>query len=362
MTRDILIIGGGIIGMLTARELSLAGARVTLIEKNQTGQESSWAGGGILSPLYPWRYPKPVTSLATWSQHHYPQLAEDLFAETDIDPQWIQSGLLILDKLSVEEQHEAIRWANTSNNKLEFLVNTDINKTEPGLNSKHTQCIHLPDIAQVRNPRIVKALKKSLVQRGVGIIENTEVTHIDIKDKRISGVKTTQDQYTAEHIIVSCGAWSSKLLADIQVKLAVKPIRGQMILAKAQPGQISNIILDNNRYIIPRRDGRVLIGSTLEDVGFDKSTTQEAQDSLWQTATELVPLLNAVEIEHHWAGLRPGTQQGIPYICEHPDIKGLFINAGHFRNGVILGLASARLMTDIISNNCTIMDPDPYAL
>jgi len=375
--KDVLIIGGGIIGMLCARELTLAGATVTLIEKNQTGKESSWAGGGILSPLYPWRYPKAVTALAHWSSQHYAALATSLQTETGIDSQLIQSGLLVLDQLSSEEQNNAINWANSTNNNIELLANSDLhcyfNTTTDtdtdthyniaALNKKFTQGILLPNIAQIRNPRLVKALKASLLLAGVNFVENEEVSDIKIQKNRVSHIMTqTNKQYHADNVVVASGAWSTPLLAKADIRIDVKPVRGQMILINAMPGLIRHIILNNNQYLIPRQDGRILVGSTLENVGFDKSVTKEAKQSLWETATDLLPALSQFSIEHHWAGLRPGSINGIPTIAVHPDINNLYINTGHFRNGVILGPASARLLTELITENRTILDPKPYAL
>ena len=361
-SNDVLIIGGGILGLLSARELQRAGARVTLIDKNRIGTESSWAGGGILSPLYPWRYTDPVNALAKWGQAQYPLIADALINETGIDPEWTTSGLLILDEPEPDEHNTIATWAKAFDSKLDLLVNNDIRRCEPVLNNKFTQGIHMPDVAQIRNPRLIKALEVSLLAAGVNIIENTEVTDIVVKANRVTGIKTPSGDYTADHIVVASGAWSTRLLAAINVTIDVKPVRGQMIIIDTQPGLVSKIILENNHYIIPRRDGQLLVGSTLEDVGFDKSTTEEAKQLLQQVAIELAPPLAQYKIKHHWAGLRPGSPGGIPIISAHPDIKGLFINTGHFRNGVVLGPASARLLTDLITSKRTILDPKPYTI
>ncbi len=349
-------------GLLSARELQRAGARVTLIDKNKIGTESSWAGGGILSPLYPWRYTDPVNALAKWGQAQYPIIADTLTRETGIDPEWTASGLLILDNLQPDEHNTIATWAKTFDSKLDLLVKNDIRRCEPVVNSKFTQGIHMPDVAQIRNPRLVKALKVALLAAGVNIIEDTEVTDIVVKSNHVTGIKTPSGDHVADHIVVASGAWSTQLLADINVTIDVKPVRGQMIIIDAQPGLVSKIILENNHYIIPRRDGQLLVGSTLEDVGFDKSTTEEAKQLLQQAAMALVPTLEQFKIKHHWAGLRPGSPKGIPIISAHPDIKGLFINTGHFRNGVILGPASARLLTDLITAKRTILDSKPYTI
>jgi glycine oxidase len=220
----------------------------------------------------------------------------------------------------------------------------------------------MPDVGHVRNPRFIKGMKASLLKQGVKILENTPVKKLSIQEDQINGVILEGEELTADAVIVAGGAWSSNLLAETGVTLPVRPVRGQMLLYRAKPGVVSRIFLSKDRYLIPRRDGRVLIGSTLEETGFDKSTTEQAREELQQEAQRLVPALANFEVEHHWAGLRPGSPTGIPFIGEHPLVKNLFVNSGHFRNGVVLGLASAHLLTDIMLMRNPIIDPDPYKI
>ena len=161
-------------------------------------------------------------------------------------------------------------------------------------------------------------------------------------------------------MIVAGGAWTSKIIQAFARPPAVKPVKGQMILFKGEPGVLKTIVLSQGRYLIPRRDGRIVVGSTLENTDYDKSITASAQTNLAAAAIELMPALAAVPIEHHWAGLRPGSEQGVPYICEHPEIHGLYINSGHYRNGVILGAGSAQLMADLICETAPAIDPTFY--
>ena len=163
-------------------------------------------------------------------------------------------------------------------------------------------------------------------------------------------------------MIITAGAWSGQLLNTIGTSLEVNPVRGQMILFMTQPGLISRIVLSNDRYIIPRRDGCVLVGSTVEHVGFNKSTTAIGLEELKYAAFELIPRLVDYSVEEHWAGLRPSSPNGVPYIGKHPTIEGLYINTGHFRNGIVLGLASAHLLADIILERPPILEPSIYAL
>lgn len=355
---DILVIGGGIIGLLTARELAGSGEKVTLVEMGRTGREASWAGGGIISPLYPWRYADCITALALWSQRVYPDLCMDLAEQTGVDPELVSSGLLILDG---EEQTQALAWSGSHESNIQILAGDALHGTEPGLGLRPSHAIWMPDIQQVRNPRLVRALRRS-VEKRIRIREQEEVTEILVESGRVVGARTSKDIIRAERVIVCTGAWTARLLKQLGGNTDIEPVRGQMILFYAKPGQINHLVLHRERYVIPRKDGRILIGSTLEHTGFDKTTTSEAKEELYRAAIEIFPLLKRTPIETQWAGLRPGSPSGIPYIGAYPGVSGLYFNAGHYRNGLVTGPASARLAVDLMLERAPLTDPAPYAM
>ncbi len=360
---DIYVIGGGLSGLLTAWELANAGAKVTVLEKQAIGQESSWAGGGILSPLYPWRYPDPVNILACWSQDHYQQFCEQLSLQSGIDPQWQPSGMLMLSM--AEEISRASTWAQQFKREMVPVVGKPLLGLESGISPAVSSepALWMPQVAQVRNPRLLKALRVQLEKLGVNLSEYVEVSGFYTDAGKLTGLRLAgHGRINANSVVVASGAWSGGLLGDLGIRTEIVPVRGQMLLFKAEPGVLSRIVLYQGRYLIPRQDGRILVGSTMEHVGFDKSTTNQSLEELHSVALKVVPELANYPIERHWAGLRPGSPEGIPLISAHPAVDGLFVNAGHFRNGVVMGLCSARLAADLILDRQPVVDPLPYQI
>lgn len=353
-----IIVGGGIIGLMQARALALEGWRVTVLEQGDVGRESSWAGGGILSPLYPWRYPEAVSQLAAWGQDYYPILANELVAEGGIDPQWTQSGLLILDG---HEHDQARAWAQRRELPcLELDYRAQCERV-PRIQSQGEPALWFPTLGQIRNPRLMKSLLSSCLSHGVQINPHTPVRGLLQDTAGVQGVITAQGQFTADRVIIASGAWSALLLKD-RVELPVHPVKGQMILLRGQPGMLNPIVLYQDRYLIPRRDGRILVGSTVEETGFDKQVSASARQELLGFVRKILPGLAELPVEAHWAGLRPASPLGIPYICQVRDTANLYVNTGHFRNGVILAPASVRLLTDLLMSRAPILDPAPYQL
>ncbi|WP_136255859.1 glycine oxidase ThiO [Onishia niordana] len=358
---DFLIIGGGVIGMMTALQLADAGQSVTLVERGECGREASWAGGGIVSPLYPWRHAAPVSRLSRWSEGFYPELSLRLLEETGIDPEYRQKGLLYL---RVEDEEQALGWAREAGKPLERVGPEVIYAKEPAAAPGCEQALWMPTLGSIRNPRLGSALRARLAAMPTVTLREHEAVISLERDASgaVVGARTQEELVTAQRVIVCGGAWAAQLLESVEVTLPVRPVKGQMILFKAPPGLVQRVVLMDGRYVIPRGDGRVLAGSTLEEAGFDKATTQEARESLWQSATQIVPALVDCEVEHHWAGLRPGSPEGIPFTGAVPGVENLWVNAGHYRNGLVLAPASSRLLVDELLGREPILDPAPYRL
>ena len=326
---DCLVIGGGVIGMMSARMLAISGAKVTLIDQRECGKESSWAGGGIISPLYPWHYDDLTNDLSFKSQAVYEDLCQDLYNSSGIDPQYRKSGLLMMDEF---ETLEAKDWMKRYN-----------------VNYKHhSDGALFTHVASARNPRLLQALKVDILKKGVKIVEHAQVNHLITKSDKAIGVSSSQGDFFADNIVACAGAWSGSLL---DLDNDVFPMKGQMIILKAKIGDVEHIILDQGRYIIPRVDGRILVGSTMEDVGFNRDIDQLTKDNLYEFAWQHVSELKKAKIEKHWSGFRPASRSGGAIIGRDKKYDNLFINTGHFRNGLNMAPASADKITQLVNEN-----------
>lgn len=359
---DFLICGAGISGLLVARELLLAGASVRLIDRREPGQEASWAGGGIVSPLYPWRYNDAVSALANKAQDAYPELSHALAEETGIDPQLNVCGLLMLDAHDTEQ---ALSWAGRFGRDMELLSDAQVYAREPQLAAGFKQGLWMPGVANVRNPRLLQALRRYVEDHGnAQLTAHCELLGFQTQDNTVTGLQVSmngrQDLISAGRYVLTAGAWTGSLLAGIGQALPIDPVKGQMLLYRLDHKYINSIILTQGRYLIPRQDQHVLVGSTLEPGDFDKSTSREALNSLRQSASAMLPMLAEQPVIAQWAGLRPGAPDGIPFIGALPAFTNLFVNAGHYRNGLVLAPASARLMADILLGRSPEIEPQPY--
>jgi glycine oxidase len=272
--------------------------------------------------------------------------------------------------LRVEDEALALDWAHTQHKPLEVIGREALYAREPHLAAGHQQALWMPTLGSIRNPRLGQALRARLLAHPrIRVREECEVTQLVLATpSRVTGVRLVDETVSADNVVVCGGAWSGRLLAAAGVLLPVRPVKGQMMvfnpvaagLCSVDEPLLSRVVLCDGRYVIPRADGRILIGSTLEHQDFDKSTTAQARESLHASAASILPALGELEPEHHWAGLRPGTPDGTPFIGAVPGLHGLYVNAGHYRNGLVLAPAATRLLSDILLGRESFMSAQAF--
>ncbi len=359
---DGLILGAGAIGLSLAYELAQHGWKVRVVDRGEPGREASWAGAGILPPANQQHARDPLEQLRGLSCRLHVSWAEQLRAETGIDTGYRACGGIHVARQPGEVASLKVAVRDWSAEGIESipLDAAGLRQREPALAAFHsgqvTAAYWLPGEAQLRNPWHMRALLRACEQRGVEISQRQEVLGWETEHGSVTAVKTARGALRARTICVAAGAWTTALLQPLGLRLELRPWRGQMALLGGPRGLLQHVINEGPRYLVPRDDGRVLVGSTMEDVGFDKSTTPHAVAQLVQFAHELVPDLRSAPIEQSWAGLRPGTGDGMPYLGRMPGYDNLFVAAGHFRNGLYLSPATAVVMGQIMREQAPAID------
>ncbi|MFQ5508684.1 MAG: glycine oxidase ThiO [Leptospirillia bacterium] len=363
-TPDVLILGGGIIGTLCAIELARKGAVVHVLERSAPGRESSWAGAGILSPIYPWNYPDALSHLVNRSLSLYPALVEWLAEVSGTDPQHRKSGLIIPVFHTSEwaALSGAGSWSRRFGWVMERLDRTAARTVEPCLGEDMAGGLYWPDTGQIRNPRLIRAAEAAARHLGVVFHSGEEVIGIERRDRRVTGARTPGGHYTADKVLIATGSWSGGVAESAGFSLPVSPVKGQILLLKTAPGTLRRIVKHDQAYLVPRADGRILVGATMEMAGFDRHTTVEAMHFLFGAVRAMTPVLSGAEVEKHWMGFRPGTPDGLPFLGRAPGTDNLYVAAGHYRNGVILAPATAEAMACMIDDKTPPVALDAFAV
>jgi glycine oxidase len=364
---DILIIGGGVIGLTTAYFLARDGARVTVVDQADFGQEVSWAGAGILPAGEQERWDHPVEHLRARSAAMFPSLSAELRELTGIDNGYVRCGGLEFPEEESESgarRHSTIRASRTEwhGEDAQLLDAEEVRRLEPALAGNLGPAYHLPDTAQIRNPRHIKALLAACHQRGVRLTPGCPVGGFITNGPRVLAAKALGGELAADRFLIATGAWSDPLLEHLGCRPGIKPIRGQIVLLRLDRPIFRMVLIRGACYLVPRSDGRVLIGSTEEDVGYDKRTTAGAIADLIALAVGLVPALADAPVERCWAGLRPGSPDGLPFLGPAPSWDNVFVAAGHFRAGIQLSPGTALVMKECLLGQSPTMPLQPFRL
>lgn len=352
---DCTIVGGGVIGLSIARRLRSDGVRVTLLERGRCGGEASWAAAGVLAPCNPHRH-DGIAALRQRSLSLYPLFCAELLEETGVDPEYEPCGELeialnadSLRSLQDDAKAGASRRLPDDRPAYQFLSPEETRRIEPVASESILGALECRETAQVRNPRLLRALHASCVKGGVDIREETAVHDFVLDGSRLVGVQTDKDKLYADKVILCAGAWSSQISQRVHELMPVHPIRGQIILMKFESRPFTRVISRGKTYLVPRRDGHVLLGATQEhDAGYNKRNTPKGIADLFEKGVKLVPSIAEAAVVTQWAGLRPGTPDDNPHIGPVPGFDGLVAATGHFRSGLILAPITAEIVASLI--------------
>jgi glycine oxidase len=365
---DVAIVGAGAIGLSLAWELAQRGKRVVLLDAGEPGRETSWAGAGILPPCLAPESNDPLTALHRLSMELHPIWAERLQAETGVDVGFRRCGgvYLAFDRGEAAALAGMAFEAEAGGVSVETWSPAEIVRHEPALREMLSReeplaARFFPGECQLRNPRFVKALRLACEQAGVEIKPHVRVNRIAADGRQIVAFSTeSNEQVRAGAFVVAAGAWTPKILSAVGIAPEIFPIRGQMLLYESPEPRLRSVVNVGPRYFVPRDDGLLLVGATEEEVGFEKANTSEGVAELRRLAERALPSLKGREPLRTWAGLRPATFDGLPYLGRAPGFENLFVAAGHFRAGLTLAPGTAVVLADELCSRTPVVPLQPF--
>ena len=357
---NVIIVGGGVMGCGIALRLRQAGARVTVLERAIPGAEASSAAGGILAPQMESEGPGPFLELCLRSRALYPEFAAELLALTGVNVNYLPGGLLHLafDEAGAQRLKATVEWQRALDLRAELLGPAEVHALEPQLSPQVVAAARFPDDHQVDNRLLTRALTMAAARVGASF-RTGYVRGVVEEHGRVVGVDIDGETLRADAVVIAAGSWSGLVQGVSVDPRVVRPARGQMVQLQTRLPLFSHVVFSDKGYLIPRADGRVLAGSTLEFAGFEKHVTAEGLHRILSLAMELCPALASAPVQETWAGLRPYTDDHLPILGAGP-LPGLFLATGHFRNGILLAPITARLMAQAVLGESSSLDLTPF--
>lgn len=344
----VAIIGAGIMGCATARALTKRGADVVLLERAIPGAEASSAAAGILGAQVEGHATGPRLDAAVRARRDYAALAAELRDETGIDIGYRVSGALVIARSDAERAPlaDAVASQRGAGLRAELVDAAGARAIEPSLGDV-VAAAHYPDESQVDPPSLLRALVASVGRARVELRAGATVQQLVVEGDRCVGVRVDDAELRADAIVLAAGSWAS-LVPGLPASMpAVRPARGQIVQLDERPPKLATIVVSGHSYAVPRGDGRVLCGSTVEMVGFRKEVTAGGVHAILSNVLATVPSLAAAAVTATWSSFRPHTADGRALVGASP-LAGLFLATGHFRNGILLANETARDVADAV--------------
>ena len=360
---DVIVVGAGVIGCSVAYHLAKAGVAVAILERGQVGREASWASAGILNHGRP-ASTHPYERLATLSRGLFEPLVEELMELTGVDPEYRHSGGIhvFLDEEGVEQAGNYYRGSVLTGLEVEYLEPADLFELEPVLNREARAAIRFPGDGSIRPPRLVRSLSLAAQRLGTRILEHTPVVDLEIQSGRVAAILTPEGRIVGESFVLATGAWSGLVGNRAGVNLPVYSSKGEIVLLESLPGMLGQIVNNDGHYLVPRSDGKLLVGATEEAVGFDKTSTVHGVLELLDWAFHVAPGLSDATFVTSWAGLRPAPRRGGPFLGRLREFENLYVATAHNSNGMLLAPASGLLMSELLTNRPTSLSLEPFAV
>jgi glycine oxidase len=350
---DVVIIGGGIIGGSCAFQLSKAGLKVAILEKKTVGSGASGCSAAMLEYQTDSHRGEPFISLAKASNRQFPTLYEEIKNLTGIDFQYERCGILQIatnpeDQILLE--NETIRQSHQGA-KADWLSAEELATQYPELDNPQYGGAFFHEDGQVNGEKFTAAMIKAAQLKGTQIFEHVNIQRIETRAGRVHSIMTSTGEFQADHFILAAGAWTDQVLGLIDEKLGIEPLKGQLCVYDSPPSHIQHPIYTKNMgYIVPKKDGYTLAGSTVERVGFDESTTTSAKETLSSQAHKILPSLTHFRFRGMTAGLRPGSPDDLPFLGPLKNVENFIMATGHFRNGILLAPITSLIISEFIIN------------
>lgn len=347
---DVIVVGGGAIGLTCAWRLAQTGRRVLLLERGPLGAEASSAAAGMLGAQLETVQPDAFYRLCLESRSLYPAFAEALLDATGIDPQLTHNGIYQLARTPAQALalQERMRWQRAEGARAEWLEGSEIAASEPTL-AESVGALLLPDDGNVNAPLLVRALALAAEQTCT-VVQGMPVTNITPESGGYT-VTTLTGVYYGSSVVIAAGAWASALLRPLGMASQIEPVKGQLLSIRPRHGlRVRHTVFFDHNYLVPKRDGTIVVGATEDrNAGFNRDVTIDALTLLMSAVTNIAPALADAALERTWTGLRPGSPTGHPWVGEVPGYPGLHVAVGHYRNGILLSPVTGNMIVDAVS-------------
>jgi len=357
-----VVVGGGVIGCAVTYYLTKAGEDVTLIERGEIAGEASGAAAGMLIPPAGAAVPGPFRDICLASLALYPDLIESIQRESGMAVECVDSGILVLAETPglIKPLKAHARRQREAGVEAEWVEGGRLQEIEPGLSKRVLGAVYSPREPHVNPGLVTRALARAAGAAGAEVREHTMLTGFLRRGERAYGVRTNAGEITdVDQVVLAAGPWTDVLAGRLGATVPVPPMRGQMLAYRST--SVKHAIWGENGYLVPKTGGIVFAGATVEDVGFRKKTTARALAGLRHMATALVPELRRAEVDSAWAGLRPGSPDGLPIIGRLPGRDNVYVAAGHFRNGILLAPITGKLISQLILEGATELPLKPFS-